>query len=439
MKFKLFSLAPLSAVVATPMILISSCGSSKPAEQIEMINITKDYDDPSIKPLKLTDKVWANQTDATKLYRDAVANDPDLFIKDMVYGAGQKYDEIISLLPVNSSLTSYQVGFTTPTLGTTHVWEMGFEDNTYTTVSFEEKVYMEFRTLDSKYSSTVQKVTANIYFDNVIFLPSESFMDGIIWDIGPIDETLSNEAFWMHQYNTNPWSISYGIVNESIKTVKDPYSGGEVKINNCEYYSGNVDSASKMYNLYDYHLSVDGLIARGRATTQQALENILIKLILCLENHSKLLSEVLNAPDVCLWSQLRGSVGYAQTNNILLEGVGFLAPKSTDFVLTSINLDENDETSIVATGVGDSSKYLTIDTHAELELGHLYSQYNTFAIPCKLSENDYAVGATPSFNIYRKSLNIKINYTYKGTPSFYSTFLSLHYNTIVLTIGGNKN
>lgn len=435
-KLRLLSSLPALAVVATVPAALTSCKSNY-VEPVYRTEITADYNDPEVQSLETADELF-NQKDVTDLYLSQIKNNPMMFVKDMTCAAALKYTDFANVFlaetgykdPDGATLQKCEFGFSKPTFGQTSVWEMGFEDEIYTTVSFKQEIYLEYlyKAPDNK-TQIVKKISANIDYNNVLFMISESNWDDVAnspnWLIGVIDPWFQDDAFWVYQYNTNPWSINFGFSYEVTKTI---FGSPDVNIYNCTYYSGNVDSAKKLYNLWDYSRRLDD-VQPSDIPCESALERMMIKCILCMEYGSKILYNVVNQPDVCISGQLQGEYKSGQSS-ASLSGITFIYPKSAEFDPSQITINLGDYGhNITCQGITTTGS-VTIANKQEFvkkETNDATSQ--EFLLPVTVNDVQGTVGEALSFDVPYRALKICIKY---GSDVEWDTELFLHYNALVL-------
>lgn len=422
-KIQLFSSLSIASAIIVPSSVLVSCNSNK-IENIEMID-TKEYDGSDITPLSLGQQEWVNQEGATQAFIDAVTNDPSLFAKDMAYGASLRTREAFEeIYPKGVHLEIAEFGFSNPTFGKTNVWEDGFEDAEYHTISFKERVHLEYKFMNpAAESDFIRTLNLEISYENVIFLASE-VLGGTdvdadhVWSIGIMDESLVNEAFWMYEYNSNPWCIKYGLSDETDRTLKGLEGAEDVHIHNCSYYSGTIDNSYKMYTLYHHARMLE--MDQENITVDEKLQWHMIDTVLCIKQRSKLLSKLWNSPDVCLQYQL--SQDYQEGGNKEFSGIHLINTKKPGYTVTSVKLNEDDQDKIVAKNISDPSKRVEIDPQQTLT--------NDYHLPYNLVGSGF--GDAASFMLYRRQFKIQIEYsnTVTGQNKTLNTTLNLHYNTV---------
>lgn len=440
-KFKLLSITPLVATTVAPVCILASCGSNH-METINMVD-TMNFDDSKITPLELKqDERWVNQQEATNRYIDEVNNNPDIFEQDMLYGAAQRTQILKNeIYPEYGgfALSECQFGFSKPTFGWTTAWEMGFEDTKYHTVSFKEKILIKYiSTFSTDQLPTTRTIKIDVEFNNVIFMASEAKKEDAgteenprhVWNVCLMDETFGEEAFWMYQYNSQPWSIEYSASDEVAQPVSGSSDNPTVYIHKCSYFSGNINKTFRLSYMYNYARQLEQECKSGLGDINKKLKWHLIDTILCIDQKSKLLSHLWNAPDVCLTHQLRQeNVTPEDGEKHLLEGIYLIRPKKKGYSIPEIKLLEP---KITAEMVGNPNNTLTIANEAILMKG---SAPNTYTIPYTLN-GEFTPNSWVSFNINKTMLEVDITWQNNNTneTGVIHTFLSLHYSTIRLSI-----
>lgn len=295
-KFSKFLLTIPTAAVAVTPIVVTSCGSNY-EEIIEMVELDG-VKTPTFAQYSGTEAL--NLTEATNIYIDHMKDNHDDFKQDMIYGASLGYEKFASV----GNLKSFKVGIGSPIFGKTTVWEFGFEPTPMNTISFKKKMDIVYQYTDANTGmEETTHIDITIDYQDVIFTTHEHFKgndatDKSGWAAGIIDESVGDEAYWTHQFNESPWSVSYSAVYEKIRKYKTPEGQPDIEIKNCHYYSGLLDDTAKLYNLWWYrqnnveHPDLDPKIAR--------IENEFIDQILLFGNVSYYMELSQNIPDVCL-------------------------------------------------------------------------------------------------------------------------------------------
>lgn len=417
--------APIAATAVTPVVCLSSCGA-KEQEVIDMYAFTSaDEFKPTFKSLADEDPEPMTQLTSTTAYVAHMKNHPDDFKQDMTYFANDFAYTLASKVTTFGALTTCEFGFGKPTFGKTTIWSFGFEPDEVDTISFKQKIHLVYNKPAVGGDALVKKdFSITVEYKDLVFRCFEYFgggnKDG--WTTGIIDKTLGDEAFWIHQYNSNPWSISYSCIDETTKIIPGVEGKPTVEIKNCRYYSGLIDNADKLYNLWEY-----------RKSSQSIMENCIIDIILMRNArpsyyfaHDGLC--VKNIPDISLVEQMNVETPVNKTN-IAIGGLHFINKfGSTSHPTAKLAL--NEDLILNENTTESDARTMTIKKNAEV---HIFKETSTIKIGAVdstdvvLSEGYPAVTPTyRSFTINLKTLPIEL--TLEDEP--YPITLYLHYNSI---------
>lgn len=435
---KLLTPVILSTAAVTPVVCCTSCGNRE-QEVIDMYSFKMDepYEpknitplDPSVGPLK-----QSGPNSATSLYVDYMKKHPEHFKEDMLrisngfvtnlweHTRGSNY----------GSLKKCEFGFGKPKFGSTTIWEFGFDDIDVDTITFKSRVNLVFEKEDVMTGIKKTKhLTIDISYSNMVFLCYEVFgaTDGDLsgWTPGIIDNTFGYEAFWVHHYNTQPWSISYSCVDENTEFIPGSEGKPSVEIKNCRYYSGLIDNADKLYNLYKYRQeAADG----GSAP---ALEIDMIDIILLNSSLPSFYftpskeSVVGNIPDVCIREQLNSTTTHAGQTLITIEGIHLIKDFSGGSISVKLGYEAGHNLELIDSS--DPDRIMNIPYNAQLK--PISSGSTDFCIDGVTLSKPYT---TQSRSYHSYTINLKylpIIITWSGQSQPIETQLYLHYNTIKL-------
>lgn len=432
---KLLTSLPLIGAAITPVVYVSSCGKTNLEEVIDMVEFKKDTPyAPTFKPLLEEDPEAGpyNQIEATNAYINHMSNHPDDFKQDMLnYVNDFTNNYWHSTNSVLGEMKEFEFGVGTPTFGKTTIWSFGYEPDIVDTISFVEKAHFIFENNALGGDATIKtEFTLTVKYTNLVFRCHEYFAEesGELngWTPGIIDWTLGDEAFWLHKYNSNPWSISYSCVDEMTKTIPGVEGKPGIEIKNCRYFSGLIDEGDKLFNLYEYR----------KKTDNPQLENDIIDIIMMKHKRPSYYFTpdenrcVENVPDVCLTDQLTMTVKKNDDDDDKWDIAGVsLIPAFHQIYKPTIKLDINTEAEglILPEATGEDNA-ITIPKNAVLE--QLYDSKHNLMIRGVSLKSPYTEITGPgeyhSYTINEKMLPVII--TTNGQQI--KTTLYLHYNSI---------
>lgn len=430
---KLLTSLPLIGAAITPVAYISSCGKTNLEEVIDMVEFKKDTPyAPTFKPLLEEDPEAGpyNQIEATDAYINHMSNHPDDFKQDMLnYVNDFTSNYWHNTNSVLGEMKEFEFGVGTPTFGKTTIWSFGYEPDIVDTISFVEQAHFVFENNALGGDATIKtEFTLSIKYTNLVFRCYEYFAESDDelsgWTPGIIDWTLGDEAFWLHKYNSNPWSISYSCVDEMTKTIPGVEGKPGIEIKNCRYFSGLIDEGDKLFNLYEYR----------KKTDNPQLENDIIDIIIMKHKRPSYYFTpdenrwVKNVPDVCLTDQLTMTVKTDHKTDLEIAGVN-LIPEFKQIVKPTIkfNIETEGEGLVLPESTGEDNA-ITIPKDAVLEI--LPGSKQILRITGVSLKSAYTEttgsGEYHSYTINEKMLPVII----KSGEEEIKTTLYLHYNSI---------
>lgn len=307
-------IACLCSLLSLPSVSVFSiaCGGNN-VEQIEMVDVLN-YES-KIEPLAYDGK-WKDKDSATNEYIEKVRANQSIFTDDMLCSAktimlsrGYKAYEGEGL-----TLTKATCGIGKATFGMTKSWIRGKEDVEHPTISFKQKIHLEY---DSPAESTVVSKHIDVdmeyeYHDMIFTLCEDIISEGGGWNIGFFDWNIDEECLWPTIRNVNTWSINY---NTNVYKTTTYHSGDDrpdIDIHNNSYYTGVINDA----------VSLSNMLNGGQDAS--TIESLGINFILLGEDDkyhqgefsrffkSNYFSKIVYKPDVRCWSQL---TAYNQIGN----------------------------------------------------------------------------------------------------------------------------
>ncbi|MCQ3907549.1 MAG: hypothetical protein MJ219_02105 [Mycoplasmoidaceae bacterium] len=204
----------------------------------------------------------------------------------------------------------------------------------------------------------------------------------------------------------------------------------DVVITDTSYYSGNINSAYRMLQLYEYINN-----HRFDITGDAGLMVEMLRSVAQMNNESYYLSKIPNMPDVCVYSQLKGNVTPEQRTGVEIEGVRLIHSKDHTKTITSVTID-NGGSDIMARENGSlSGMTLHIYDKTPLTLGDKDRIFQQLTIPCERgAKPEILTEGIHSFNMPSMDIGIIIHYKVDSDPTDYtlSTKLNIHYGTLLL-------
>lgn len=441
-KIKLINLVPITALAILP-IAATSCARTNWVEPLEMVDVKDGYE-PQYEPPEIDD--WQNQHDVTKFYIETVKRDPTIFQEDMINSISHRKN-VLEQIATSMTMRGFKVGVSKPVFGTTRIWQTQAKDQLYNTISFRERIELTFDTsVDGEgphVRNITQNITLNVEYKDVICMAYEptfeTQQENIVWSLGFLDLTYGAESLWVHMNNTQPWSINFSIVDQKQKFMRDVGGQPDIVITNTNYYSGNVNSAYRMLELYEYIVNHEDDV-----TGDEGLMEEMLKSVAQMNNESLYLSGIPNKADVCVYTQLGSKVTPEQKEGIDVAGVKLINPKNPNWQVTRVVIDnEGEDIKAVENAPSpESTAILTIKDQTQLK-GHVIKDtplFEKLTIPCTRSQTPALLETgLHSFNMPSMEIGVKIFYK-KGTDPeehYLSTKLNIHYGTLLLECNGN--